>query len=196
MRKSRLILIALAVCVVLAAVFHTAILAALGTYLVRAQPPRKCDIALILAGDDSGNRVLKGGEMVKDGYAPLALVSGPAGMYGYYESDLAIPFAVKAGFPAADFAGIPNHSHSTKEEAEAMLPELRRRGVHSVLLVTSDYHTRRAARVYRELAPDLQFDVVAAPDEYFTPTGWWHNRQARKTFAIEWMKTVAEWFGL
>lgn len=196
MKKFRRILITLAACVLLAVLFHAAIFAALGAYLVHDGAPQKSDIALVLAGDNSGNRIVKGGQLVRDGFAPLALISGPAGMYGYYESDLAIPFAEKAGFPVAYFFAVPNHSHSTREEAEDMLRELRRRGVHSVVLVTSDFHTRRAGRIYRKLAPDLQFNVVAAPDPYFTADGWWRNREGRKTFAIEWMKTIAEWVGL
>jgi hypothetical protein len=38
--------------------------------------------------------------------------------------------------------------------------------------------------------------MVAAPDLYFTPDGWWKNREGRKTFLLEWMKTVATWFGM
>ena len=37
--------------------------------------------------------------------------------------------------------------------------------------------------------------VIAAPDQYFSPDGWWNNREGRKTFVIEWMKTVAEMVG-
>ncbi len=186
----------LAGCVLLAAIFHTAILSALGSYLVSAGAPQKSDIALVLAGDASGNRIVTAASLVRDGYAPVALISGPAGMYGHHESDLAIPFAEKAGFPESYFIAVPNEGRSTKEEARAILPEIRQRGAKTVLLVTSNYHTRRAGRIYRELAPDLRFNVVAAPDENFSVDGWWKNREGRKTFAIEWMKTVAEWIGL
>ncbi len=192
----RIALLTALACLLLAAVFHTAILAALGGYLVSAGPPSQADIAVVLAGDSSGNRIVKAGDLVRAGYAPRALVSGPYGYYGFHESDLAIPFAEKAGYPASYFLALPNDSHSTKEEAEVVLQELRREGVHSFLLVTSDFHTRRAGRIYRALAPDLRCIVVAAPDKYFSADGWWKNREGRKTFAIEWMKTVAEWFGL
>lgn len=196
MKKSRIILMSLAACVLLAAVFSAPILRALGAWLVDDGPPQKSDIALVLAGDFAGNRILKAGELVRDGYAPKAAVSGPAGNYGFYECDLAIPFAEKRGFPASDFIPLPNRSHSTREEAQDILPTLRRMGVHHVLLVTSNFHTRRAARIYHALAPDLIFTVVGAPDTFFSPQWWWKSREGRKTFAIEWMKTVAEWFGL
>ena len=59
-------------------------------------------------------------------------------------------------------------SHSTDDEAEAILPELRRQGVQTFLLVTSDYHTRRAGGIYRAWRRICHFIVVAAPDRYFS----------------------------
>ena len=58
---------------------HSAILSALGGYLVDAGPPQKADIALVLAGDSSGNRILKAAELVRDGIRSKVLVSGPRG---------------------------------------------------------------------------------------------------------------------
>ncbi len=187
------IALALAAVIVFALIFHSAILAALGRYLVSAGPPEKADIVVVLAGDASGNRILKAANLVRQGYAPKVLVSGPAGMYDFSECDLEIPFAVRRGFPESYFLHFENHAHSTQEEAQAVIPELRRLGAKNILLVTSDFHTRRAGRIFRRMAPGLTFHVVAAPDVYFTPGAWWENREGRKTFAIEWMKTLAEW---
>jgi uncharacterized SAM-binding protein YcdF (DUF218 family) len=168
----------------------------MGDYLVKDAAPQKADIVLVLAGDPSGERIITAGQLVRDGYAPKVLVSGPYGTYGYYECDLAIPFAEKKGFPAAYFTGLPHHANSTKEEAQATIPELRRLGAKTVLLVTSDFHTRRAGKIFRADAPDLTFYVVGAPDDNFSPHGWWHSREGRKVFMFESMKTVAEWVGL
>jgi uncharacterized SAM-binding protein YcdF (DUF218 family) len=68
--------------------------------------------------------------------------------------------------------------------------------VHKIDLVTSNFHTRRAARTFRALAPDIEVHVVAAPDQYFTPGGWWKEREGRKTFFMEWAKTVGAWLGM
>ena len=194
--KPRYCLAAAALVLLALLVFHSAILGAIGDYLVQAGPPQKADIALVLAGDSTGQRITTAAQLVRDGYAPKVLVSGPAGMYGYYECDLAIPFAEKEGFPSAYFIPLQHHALSTKEEAQAVLPEVRQTGAKSVLLITSDFHTRRAGKIFRSAAPDLTFYVVAAPNEYFSPHGWWHNREGRKLFMFESMKTVAEWFGL
>jgi uncharacterized SAM-binding protein YcdF (DUF218 family) len=195
-RKLRILAL---VCVILAAlglVFHQRILGAVGSYLIQAEPPERADVAVVLAGDGRGSRILKAAELVKDGFVPQALVSGPDGNFGFYECDLAIPFAVKAGYPESYFIHFENTARSTVDEARVVVEELRRRGVHSVLVVTSDYHTRRAGRMYRNAAPDLKITMVAAPDKYFTQDGWWHNREGQKTALYESMKTVAAWVGL
>jgi uncharacterized SAM-binding protein YcdF (DUF218 family) len=195
-RKSRFLWLAAAVLVLGAILLRSALLTSLGSYLVRSGPPERADLVVSLAGDPNGNRILKASELVRQGYTSKVLVSGPDGQYGYHECDLAIPFAVKAGYPESYFQHVEHQAHSTAEEAAAIVPELRRLGARRVLLVTSDYHTRRAGKIFRAAAPEITFYVVAAPDFYFTPQAWWRNREGRKVFAFEWMKTVAEWVGL
>jgi len=181
---------------VIAVFFHSQILGALGGYLVHTDPPQKADAVLVLAGDGWGNRILTGAQLVRDGYAPKVLVSGPDGAYGLYESDLAIPFAAKRGYPEAYFVPLRHSGRSTRAEAVALMPEIRREGIRRMLLVTSNYHTRRAGRIFHEVAPDLTILVVGAPDRDYAPQGWWHNREAQKTFVTEWEKTIAGWFGI
>jgi uncharacterized SAM-binding protein YcdF (DUF218 family) len=195
-RAARILLVVVLTVAVLALIFHNAVLTGLGTYLVKAVPPEKADIALVLAGDSEGNRILKAAQLAREGYVTKVLVSGPSGIYGYHECDLAIPFAVKAGYPESYFVHLENDARSTQEEARDAIARLRQLGVHNVLLVTSDYHTRRSGKIYRAAAPDLRFIVVAAPDVSFTPDGWWRNRQGEKIAFNEWLKTLTEPFGI
>jgi uncharacterized SAM-binding protein YcdF (DUF218 family) len=180
----------------LAYVFHAQLLSALGSYLDKSEPPRKADLAFVLAGDQTGNRILRAAELVRQGYVPKAMVSGPYGLYGFNECDLAIPFAEKAGYPHSYFLPFPNFASSTHEESAAAVAELRKMGVRNVLLVTSTFHTRRAGTEFRTAAPELTFVVVSAPDPHFTVNGWWHDREGRKTFLVEWIKTAAAWVHL
>jgi uncharacterized SAM-binding protein YcdF (DUF218 family) len=186
------ILLILAAAALLLVLFHTPVLAALGNFLVKAGPPQKADIIVVLAGDGFGRRILKAGELIKEGYAQQALISGPNGNYGNYECDLAIPFAVKAGYPESYFLHFEHRARSTWEEVQAVTEKLHQMGVKRVMLVTSNYHTRRAGLLFHRAAPDLDISVVSADDEFFKPDSWWHDREARKIFLYEWMKTVAE----
>jgi len=195
-RKFRFAALLVVLLAALGLLFHESLLRTVGSYLVQAQAPVKADIGVVLAGDGRGNRILKAAELVKQGFIPRVIVSGPDGEYGLYECDLAIPFAMKAGYPESYFVHFENTARSTEAEAQVVAAELHRLGVHSVLVITSDYHTRRASRMYHKAAGDLEIRMVAAPDTYFTADGWWHNREGRKTVLYEWMKTAASWLGL
>lgn len=171
-------------------------LSAIGEYLVRAEPPVHADLIVVLAGDWTGNRILKAGELVREGYAPRALVSGPGKLYNVREDDAAIDYAVDHGYPRDCFVAARDKSNSTRSEAIALLADMRRMGIHNVDIVTSNYHTRRAGNVYRKLAGDIQIHMVAAPFPDFDPNTWWHHREAEKTVLLEWTKTIAYWFGI
>jgi uncharacterized SAM-binding protein YcdF (DUF218 family) len=174
---------------------HPIWLEALGAYLVKTDPPAHADVSMVL-GDGTGRRILKAADIVREGLASKVLVSGPAGMYGHNEAELAITFAVRHGNPESWFLPFPLDTHSTREEAQNIVPELRRLGAHQVILVTSNYHTRRAGNLFRAEAPDLQFHVIAADDEFFRPADWWKFREAQERFVLEWMKTISGWFGI
>jgi uncharacterized SAM-binding protein YcdF (DUF218 family) len=190
------ILICAAAVIALLVVAHGWWMTVLGRLLVHDDGPARADIAVVLAGDYYGNRVLRAAELVRQGYVPDVLVSGPHLIYGKYECDLEIPFAVEHGFPESWFIRVPNETQNTRDEATSIVAEMHRRGIHRFLLVTSNFHTARAARIYRVAAPELQMRVVAAPDKYFRPDGWWRNREAQKIFLIEWLKTAANAVGL
>ena len=174
-------------------------LPAFGYALVHDDGPGKADIAVVLGGDYWGHRVERAGDLVRQGYVPAVLVSGPPGFYGMNEADAAIQFAASKGYPREWFIPLRHEALSTQTEAQAILDELRRRNVHSFLLVTSDFHTARARRIYRaaeRARGGPEFRTVAAPDQYFRADSWWRTREGRKTVLIEWMKTIATAIGL
>ena len=192
------ILLVLAVLAVILAFTRTLWLGALGGALVHADGPAKADIAVVLAGDQFGNRILKAGELVRDGYVPAALVSGPR-YYATAESDLAIDFAAVHGCLRQWFISFPLDASSTHEESALILDELERRHTRRFLLVTSDYHTGRAGRIYRAALADrnspMEMLVVAAPDRFFRRDAWWKSREGQKIVFTEWTKTIAMAFG-
>jgi uncharacterized SAM-binding protein YcdF (DUF218 family) len=167
-----------------------------GSALENSEPPRKADAALVLAGDGYGDRIRTGAELVRKDFVPRVYVSGPEGFYGLHEDELAIAWAVKQGYPPSYFVPLPIKGTSTREEAEMAIPRLRSDGIRSLLIVTSDYHTRRARRVFREEAPGMNITIVGAPDHLFELRNWWRTREGRKTVFSEWSKTIADRIGL
>lgn len=172
-------------------------LTALGSALVENDGPEKADAILVLGGDEAGFRILKAAQLARAGYAPYIIVDGPE-VLGGHESDATIKYAEQKGYPGALFHPLflPPEVSSTRTESEYVGRYLRQQNIRKLLLVTSNYHTRRAARLMRKLNPWLQVVVVAAPDSDFTPETWWKTREGQKTFLLEWTKTVAAWLGI
>lgn len=195
MRRFRLIffVLALGIGVLL---YPAVFLYPMGAYLVREDGPAKCDCMFVLAGDSYGKRILKAAELYRLGMAPKVFISGPEGNYGMTEDELAIPFAKKNGAGDVPFIGMPNHGKSTISEALEVYPKLREAGCGSVLLVTSDFHTRRAGNITRRAWPRITVRVAASPTPEYSVDDWWKDRTKQKTFFFEWTKTVADWIGL
>lgn len=201
-RRSRLLPLAIVLAILAVTTVLTSRwwLPAFGWALVREDGPVKAEIAVVLGGDFYGHRILRAGDLVRQGYVPIALISGPPAVYGLHECDLAIPFAVRHGYPAEYFLPFRANVLSTRDEARAILPILRDRNVHRMLLVTSDYHSARAMHTFesvaRSLGGGIEIRSVTAPDEFFRPGSWWKSRQSQKVVFDEWTKTVAFDIGL
>jgi uncharacterized SAM-binding protein YcdF (DUF218 family) len=165
------------------------------TMLVQSDPPVKAGIAVVLSGDGYGQRIMTGGDMVRAGYVPVALVTGPTGYYEIPECDTAIDFAVRHGYPASYFEHFHDPSlKTTEDEARAVMAELNKRHVRSILLVTSTYHTARAGRLFRRNPYGITVRVIAAPDH--EADNWRSSREGRKRLFFEWTKTVAGMLGI
>ena len=182
--------------IILIAIFFSAILAAMGSFLVHSGLPYTADMILVIGGDYTGERILKGAELERDGYAPAVFISGGGSMYGFHESDLAVQFVRDHGYTTQKFVPFRYPAANTVDEAQHVIPQLRAMGVHRYLLVTSPEHTARAGRVFRRVAPDLEVRVIAAPSSVWNGGRWWASREGRKLWLMEMSKTLADWFRL
>jgi len=200
--RSKFAFVLLALLFLAAAVFlaRDVWLTALGEALIHDDGAGKAEIAVVLAGDNWGYRLTKAAELAKQGYVPRVLVSGPAGFYDVNEADAAIHFAIGKGYPAEWFIPLYHTSRSTREEAVTVLDALKQRNIHSFLLVTSNYHSARARRIFlnaeRQRGGGPELRVVASGDRDFSPANWWRNREGQKIGFMEWTKTLTSLFGI
>ena len=179
----------------LAAIRWQPTLAYFGKYLVKSDAPQPADLIVVLAGNFYGPRVIKAAELSNQGYAPRVLISGTPYRsqpedQSRPEGEFAIAFLAQQGYRTDSFESFGHHARSTIEEAIALRPELGRRGVKRVLLVTSDYHSRRALLVFQLVCPGIRFISVAAPDSQYLPDKWWSDERSRSLFFSEWTKIV------
>jgi uncharacterized SAM-binding protein YcdF (DUF218 family) len=86
----------------------------------------------------------------------------------------------------------PTAADSTRSEVADIALCLARLNATSVLVVTSDFHTRRAISILRSALPQYHWSVAAARDKNVFRTDWWRDRTSVLTYISEWEK-LAWW---
>lgn len=163
-----------------------------GYFLVRNNP-EKSDAILVAAGAQNQARYDRALELLRLGYAPVVLIDASAdqNLYGHSYADLAQQFAPALAGPLADRIRVcPIAGDSTLLESKTAVACLQALHPTRVLLVTSDYHTRRAFAIFRRTMPQYHWSVGAAPDPYYFGPRWWTRRQWAKTNLLEWERLI------
>lgn len=160
-----------------------------GSFLVLNEP-RKADVIVVLAGE-TNFRPKKGVELLRGGYAPQLIFDVPAAedVYGLAETELAGNY-VKALPEANQISVCPIYGLSTKAETRDVQRCLRGGAVKSVLIVTSEYHTRRSLTTFRHELPQYGFSIAAASNPEEFGRQWWRHRQWAKINFDEWVRLV------
>jgi uncharacterized SAM-binding protein YcdF (DUF218 family) len=180
-----------------------------GGYLLEASNPlpAHADAAVVLEGSLIGERARLAGamQMLRQNITERVLISVPAESYwGEPVPSMARHFIeTRYGNDLAkrvDFCVVSSDVNSTLEEAQAIENCIREHPWQSVVIVTSDYHTRRAGIIWRrsirKLDPSLQISVHGVKDPAFQARGWWQKRLWAKTWLLESTKLIwTETFG-
>ena len=82
----------------------------------------------------------------------------------------------------------PTEGLSTRDESRDAEKCLGREEGTRILIVTSDYHTRRALSIFRREARGKSYSVAAAYDPAQFGVHWWKHRQWAKTCLEEWLR--------
>ncbi len=181
MRRSKLALIVGALLIV-------ALGAASGRFLVVNQP-RKADVIVVVAGE-TDRRPALGLELLDLGYAPRLILDVPAEIKIYKWSQLEIARKYLAELPQASSIMVcPIYGLSTKDEARDAARCLQGLNARRILLVTSDFHTRRARDIFNRILP-ADYSVAAAFDANHFGLQWWRHREWAKTNFEEWSKLI------
>jgi uncharacterized SAM-binding protein YcdF (DUF218 family) len=159
-----------------------------GRFLV-VDKPQKADVILVLAGE-TDRRPARGLELLDQGYGTRLVLDVPAAtIYRWSLPELAEKYA--QSLPKANAITVcPIYGLSTSAEAQEASRCLEKVGGRNVLLVTSDYHTRRAVAIFRHEIPRFNFSVAAAHDPREFGAKWWQHREWAKTNFNEWMKLL------
>jgi hypothetical protein len=170
-----------AVVIVAAAAILVLFLANAGGMLI-LDAPNPSDVILVLAGE-TDRRPALALKLLERGYAHRIILDVPAEarIYGFAEVDLAKKYVQTS----AHIVGL-----STKDESRDAEQCLSRDGGIRVLIVTSDFHTRRSLSVFTHEVRGKMFSIAAARDDAQFGARWWRHRQWAKTCLQEWMRLL------
>lgn len=189
-------LIAFLAFLVLLYVVRTPLLRLAGWLWVVDEPAEHAD-AIIVLGDDNytGDRAAHAAELYRQGLAPLVVASGRLLRPKVGLAELIVRDLQAHGVPSRSVIPFSSRAENTQEEAEALKPLVAHRDWKRVLVVTSNYHTRRARLIFARVFPaGVSVRVSAAQDSQFEPAHWWETRTGFKLFLNELLGyMVARW---
>jgi len=192
-------LISLVFIVVLCAVLYLArgpILRVIGETWIVEDPLEKSDAIVVLSDDNFyADRAAHAADLYRHGWAQVVVASGRklrpyAGVGELMQHDL-----IERGVPKDKIVVISHNAENTREEAQILLQQVAERKWHSVIVVTSNYHTRRARYIFTRVFPQqVGVTVSGANDGSFDPEHWWQSRLGLKELTREWAgMLVAMW---
>ena len=182
--------------------YHAPILKRLGRYLIVEHDPQKSDLIVCLAGGNI-ERGLAAAEAYKKGLAPHIYISKEEPPDGYelikvkgvnypQSIDLLILLLEDLKVPRSAILTSDGVVRSTWEEALAVRKLVERKGIRSLVVITSPFHSKRAWLTHRKVFKDMDVRILMMPSKYsgFKPEAWWTERRYVRHVIIEYEKLI------
>jgi uncharacterized SAM-binding protein YcdF (DUF218 family) len=163
--------------------------------------PSKVEGAVVLQGSILGEKARIAGavRLVQQGIADKVLVSVPRETY-WGQAVAPIAYAYNQKLYGQEivshfvFCETNDDVDSTEEESKVLFDCIQAQGWHSIAVVTSDYHSRRAGIIWRRLLRQkhspMQLSVHGVSDPEFHASGWWRDRRSAKNWLLECAKLL------
>jgi uncharacterized SAM-binding protein YcdF (DUF218 family) len=179
-----------------------------GRYLQHEDPLQKADAIFVLAGTRL-ERPFEAVDLYKEGYAPVVVLSpgrqevGEAllrqrGIRFPSEVELQRDALVQLGIPPAALVATSGYVDNTAQEANLLRAMVKTHHWTRVIIVTSKFHTRRAAFAFRRGLEGTGAEVVMRATRYdiADPAHWWRNRADFRFASSEFQKLIVYRLGL
>jgi uncharacterized SAM-binding protein YcdF (DUF218 family) len=179
-----------------------------GRYLQHEDPLRKADAIFVLAGSRL-ERPLEAADLYREGWAPTIIMSPgrtePAearlrasGITLPSEEEVVRAALVQMGVPAPAIRIEGAPVDNTADEAVLLTELAARHGWHTIIVVTSKYHTRRTGFAMRRALAGSGVDIIVRASRYDAsdPAHWWRRRGDFRFASSEWQKLIAYRLGL
>lgn len=158
--------------------------------LLVVDDPQPSDVILVLAGE-TDRRPARALELLNQGYGRRVVIDVPAAarIYEFTQVQLAEKYAQDLP-QGASIRICPIEGLSTRDESHDAKKCLAREEGSRILIVTSEFHTRRSLSIFRHEVHGKSFSVAATRDDMQFGTRWWTRRQWAKICLDEWLRLL------
>jgi uncharacterized SAM-binding protein YcdF (DUF218 family) len=137
-------------------------------------PLTNSDAIVLLAGSRA-ERVPAAAMLYRDGYAPLIILANdgvragfsPKHHHNLYQIERAEEELVSRGVPREKIVKLPYYGSATIFDALAAKKYLFKSGLKKIIVVTSDYHSRRTFWTFRHALKEYTADITVYPAKSF-----------------------------
>ncbi len=152
--------------------------------------PEKSDVIIVLAGGRNDLRYYRGLQLLRSGYGQSMFVDAETNVkYGETATQSTERFIqATAGDLRERIRVCPVGVTSTKGETGSVRACVEPLHPRRLLLVTNDFHSRRALSVFRSRLPEYSWSVAAVSDDEEFGAQWWRKRAWAKTYLMEWQR--------
>lgn len=170
-------------------------LSAYGRFLILDETPHQADAIVVISGGETVFRVATGAELYHNGYSSRIIMSGGGRQtLRYTDADLMRMEAEDRGVPSSSIL-LENKSKSTYDNAVYVKEIVLNNQFKSILLVTSNFHTRRASYIFNKVFEDTEVEIttVAAMDPEFISDSWWKSHEGQQKALTELPNLIVYW---
>ena len=169
----------------------------LGSFLVVSDNVQKADAIVVFSGD-SGQRTERAVKLLEDGYGEYLILSGGKVYDETTMAELMKEHAIRIGVNEEKIL-VENKASTTHENSEFTKYIIEKNKFTSVIVVTSDYHTRRSKAAMEKSLENILIDgdeiqVISIPakDDKFT-TKWWTSGNSVLIVISEYLNLMGYW---
>ena len=197
LKRKWIILIVLLGVLVLLFLFRTLLLRSMGEFLIYEDNLKKTTYAFVLSGGpwDRGNEAVK---IFKRDFSDTLVCTGENIPHDFkalgldmLESEITEKNMHNQGVPKERILLVKKGT-STKEEAEEILAFCKARNTKSIMVISTDFHTRRIKQVFKKKFEKEGIEVVvrAAPSSSYDALNWWQSENGLIALNNEYIKQL------
>ncbi|MCU1266092.1 MAG: hypothetical protein JWM21_2410 [Acidobacteria bacterium] len=172
-------------------------------FLIVNAPLPRADVIMIMAGSAVfKERTQRAAELYKQGRAPKILVTNDNQEGGWVSDEqrnipyqeLAARYLRRQGVPDEAIETLPEPVSGTYEELQLLRGYAQANGLHSILIVTSAYHSRRTlwtlGQTFASSGIAIGLDAVPTGQQVPGPATWWLHLRGWQMVPSEYVKMI------